>query len=636
MILNNIERILFYPMSEFSSLDSLLNEIKDEYVQSTDTTNILFIGSVDSFKSLSKKLKSYDGVLLLNRERVEDAIQLLLRNVFAIVIIEDQIKAYDTITASRVVRVNHPLARVIIISRQKNTAFISNLINNGSVDGYLHLKKTTKKRLHQIVTEHLAKHEINKMIVKYISDPPKLSKASYLLLDPTLPFGMEDEPVKHVGLMITHNSVPRYSIFYEDLLTKDEILFSGYLSGISIIGKQLLSSKEPIKEINFGGISVVMRFVDDFQFSFFVRNLSSNNVKKAEKLITEIIEEILSNVRNDLMTHHAIRGAQLTKIDGIVSKLEKANDYSINILPDMIQYNEHIMIYGSCLENQEGMVNYLKRKFNFRVYNTNSRKECITELKKIYYDVLILDSVLPGDDPEDFAEYAKDICPHLQIILRIRDKRASNPVISALNSNNINNVVGYKTPYKTLSNWVHTSLKKAIEIKQQTRMGLQSTHNQAIIAKSMIRRDESTYLSEETPELHGMIIAQNDQLLYAYQPQRDNLIQYDQALLGGIVDCLNSIGSEVFGSCEINKIEMVDAHVLIQHRGDNAEYHFGFLINNLDPNTSIVLSRDIEELTNSLFKIVKRYKKEQTRNPRFAKQADQFHISFTKKFEKLN
>ncbi len=594
-----------------------------------ELVNMLFIGTKDTYDTITRKLKNYPGIMIYYQELVVDAIQMLLQNVYAIVFIENNSEMYDSITVSRIVRVNHPLARIIIISKLKNSAYISELVNNGSVEGFIHIKESTRKNLSSLVTLHLAKHDINKMIVKYISDPPKLSKASYLLLDPTLSFGSENSPVKYTGIMITYESVPRYSLFFEELLAKDEILFSGYLSGISLLGKELFSTKEPMREINFGGISVILRFIDDFQFFIFVRNLNAQNVTDAETLIDETISEIMSKIKVPLKKSRTLRDEPLEIMEKILEKFSNANDFTVNVLPDLIQYNEYIMIYGENLAFQEKIKKFLERKYNFKVFSTNDRETCKEELKSNDYDILLLDSELKEISAIDFAEYAKEISPHLQIIYRIKDMRSSDKVIKALNSTNISYLTNHRAAFKLLSKIIHSALKKAIEIKQQTRMGIKSSHDQAIVAKSMIRANKDKYLSESIPELHAIFITKDDQLIYRYQPNRDNLLMYDHELLGGVVASLKSIGEEALGEDNIGKIEVGGAHVLIQHRED---YHFGFLIKNLDKNTSVVISKDICEYTDGFYKILKRYKKETSRNPRFAKQADNFHKFFKDKF----
>ncbi|MCY3411704.1 MAG: hypothetical protein INQ03_08745 [Candidatus Heimdallarchaeota archaeon] len=619
---------------QFDGLDDLLDDFDDEdfglnLQPDIPSSNILYIGTEEYYSSVERKLKNFTGIKLQFQDNVEDAIQSLLQEVFAIVFIENYPEKYDSVTVSRVVRVNHPLARIVILSQLKNSNYVGSIINRGSVDGFIHLKSCTRKRLSDAVTEHLAKHEINKMIVRYISDPPKLSGASYLLLDPSLSFDV-DTPVKYVGLMITHNSVPRFSEFFEELLAKDEVLFSGYLSGISMLGSSLFDSNEPMKEINFGGISVVMRFIEQYQFFIFVRNLTNQNVGDAEALITKVINEILSSIDTELRASQTLKDVALQKMNKILKQFEDANDFTLNILPDLIQYNEHIMLYGTDYENQEGIKSYLERKFNFRVYNATSKTECIEELKSKTYEVLLLDAAITEMEPTDFAEYAKDISPQLQIIYRIRDKRASDPIIDALNCTNISFLTSYKSSYKSLSKEVHSAIKKAIEIKQQSRMGLQSSHNQAIVAKSMIRGNESKYLAEAVPELHGIFITLDAELLYAYQPHRDNLMKYDQELLAGIVAALDSIGAEALGTDNIGKIEMGGAHVLIQSR---EKYHFGFLIQNLEANTSVVLSKDLTQCTEEFYTIIKKYKKDTERNPKLAMEADKFNEFFISKFE---
>ena len=91
--------------------------------------------------------------------------------------------------------------------------------------------------------------------------------------------------------MIVSQTVPRYTRWWEKTLSQDEYLLAGYLSSITALGDDLFQNEESLKEINFGGISVIFRFHETLQISFLVRNLTRHNYEKAEERITELVSK---------------------------------------------------------------------------------------------------------------------------------------------------------------------------------------------------------------------------------------------------------------------------------------------------------------------------------------------------------
>jgi len=290
-------------MSE--DFDSLFSDDIDSLFENDDSSiitiqkaNILIIGTIVLYRRFKRNLdpELYNVVHVLS---IDEAVVELLQELFGMVVIDNDEESIDVVTISRVVRINHPLARIVVSSSRRGSKLVANIVNHGSVDAFLpHPSKIGF--IANLVAEQIARHEISKMLTTFVSQPPKLSKASYLLLDPTLSFGDENEPVKFVGIMISYRSVPRFNKFFEEILAKDEILFSGYLSGIAMLGKELLTTKEPLKEINFGGVSVIFRFIDELQISIFMRNLTRHNYDAAESRITEILDELISEQGHEL------------------------------------------------------------------------------------------------------------------------------------------------------------------------------------------------------------------------------------------------------------------------------------------------------------------------------------------------
>ncbi len=598
-------------MEEFDPLDDLdsLFENEESYANIAQQNNILIIGSRGKYNTIKKVLSnSLENYNIFQKETLDEAIVLLLQELFAIVIIDNDREDISAISVSRVVRINHPLARVVVISKKRGSRLIANIINHGSVDAFLSYP-LKEDYVSNLFAEQLAKHEIAKMLSSFVSQPPKLSKASYLLLDPTLSFGDETKPVKFVGIMIIWKSVPRFTKFYEEVLAKDEILFAGYLSGIAMLGRELISSKDPLKEINFGGISVILRFHDDLQISIFVRNLTRHNFENAEIKITEIIDELIRDNIDEISQFDLIPNKAYQNIVSICGKLKAANQ--IEELPTEINLdiseNYEVLLFGNDRESQDRLVKYFDKKSGIKITSTTEHSEAIKFLNSHHCPVLLLDSNLSEDsgDPLFFAEHAKEINPSIQVIFRARDRRASSPLIVALNSGFVNYLIPYKLSRKQTLDWSVKAMEKSIEIEEQSKSGegIDQALDQAAIARTMIRGNLEQYDVDDVPELHGIFVFKDVtpifQVFWEYQNSK---IEFDEEMMAGLVSSLDSVGGEMFTEFEsIGALELGGAKIIVQHSED---IKVAFFVKHLDPNTSVVVDKFISEVAIQIFKII--------------------------------
>lgn len=593
-------------MSEDIDFDSLFDDF-DEFDQLPieKIDQFLFIGKKSTYDKLSTAVKEFGNYDIIFSNDIDSAINKLLQNVFALVFIENDLLEFNAVTVSRIVRVNHPLARILILSKSKKSSFISDIINNGSADGFVYLP-LDNGTLYNTITEQLARHDINRSIITYVKNPPKLSKQSYLLLDPSLSFGDEKQEAKFVGFMIAYESVPRYSHFFEQLLNRDEILFSGYISGISILGQELFKDKEPLKEINFGGISVVLKFIDSFQFLIFVRNLTVYNAQRTEIIINEVVNTILNSFGKDL-TNPGFGGMRKGPlITELLEVLVSHNEQIIQDTPETVEFKSRKVI--ALLESdrkRRKMIKHLSSKrYNLDIMGSTSASEVKELIEEGSYHVLIIDSKLKGEEtPLNFADLAKDICPYLHIIYLVRDRRTSSTLINALNRGVISFLLPYRISYKRLIKWIHKGIERAEAVRSQSgSAGIDSKLHQSTIAKMMIRDSLDSFISESAPNLVSLFITKNVELVFDYTDEEES--EVDQEMLGGVIATIDSVGSETFDAeDELGKVNLGGFDIFVKHRED---YNFGYLIDNLDPNTSILISKDTSKFSDRFFDIIKR------------------------------
>ncbi|MFV2015858.1 MAG: hypothetical protein ACC656_10540, partial [Candidatus Heimdallarchaeota archaeon] len=255
--------------------------------------------------------------------------------------------------------------------------------------------------------------------------------------------------------------------------------------------------------------------------------------------------------------------------------------------------------------------------------------------------VVLLDSKLPGDreDTLFFAEHAKEISPYIQVIFRARDRRASSPLIRTLNSGFINFLVPYKLSRKQTLNWTITALGKATEIEEQSKSGegIDKALDQAAIARTMIRSNLEQYDADNVPELHGIFIFKEvTPIFQRFWEFEESKIEFDQELMAGLVSSLDSVGNEMFTESEsIGGLELGGAKIMVRHSED---IKVAFFVKHLDPNTSVVVEKEVSKVAFQIFKIIAEENRQFDSykiKARFDTLCNNMYSEFTERFSKI-
>ncbi|MHA2169198.1 MAG: hypothetical protein ACXAB7_04820 [Candidatus Kariarchaeaceae archaeon] len=591
---------------EPSDIDSLF---ENEESYEVEIPKILLIGSKETFDAFDIFLG--DAYKLFHVYNIDNAITFLLQESFAVVILDNDAKDMKIVDVSNAVRNNHSLARIVVVTKKPKSSQIIEMVNFGSVDAILSYP-LTQEGVYKVISEQDAKWSISKEVTAFITQPPKLSKASYLLLDPSLSFADENKPAKFVGIMIVSFTVPKYSKFFEDVLVQDDVLFAGFLSSIAIMGTELFANQEPLKEINFGGISVIFRFHDDIQISIFVRNLTRHNVDTVEIKIDEIVADIILLTGN-VLTQVDIGDEAENTINMISQKFINANQEALIEEPEEVKdfENQVVLIFGSDEKAQEKLKSKLENR-GLKVRSSVIESEAIRILQQENCGVLLLDSKIEASRTLlDFADYAKETKPSLQIILRERDMKSAETLITALNSDLVQHIIPYKEWFGSLDRvlkWTIQGLEKSMEIEAISSGGesMEITTDHMSIARTLLRADEDSYIAESKPELHGVLITRHVESVFEHFWEYDGQkINFDQHMLAGLVASLESIGEEMFAETEsVGGLELGGANVLVQHRGD---FNFSYFVKNQDPNTSVLIEKEIRLFTDEFYSILSHF-----------------------------
>ena len=134
----------------------------------------------------------------------------------------------------------------------------------------------------------------------------------------------------------------------------------------------------------------------------------------------------------------------------------------------------------------------------------------------------------------------------------------------------------------------------------QSGEGINTQLDQATIARVLIRESVDSFISEKVPELHSIFITKAEALLFKSFSGEDQSL--DQEMLGGLISSIDSIGNEMFSDGDdLGSVNLGGYDIMVQHR---EKFNFGFIIGNLDPNTSTVIIKDVRRFSDEFFKLI--------------------------------
>ncbi|MHA2253282.1 MAG: hypothetical protein ACXAD7_23170, partial [Candidatus Kariarchaeaceae archaeon] len=161
--------------------------------------------------------------------------------------------------------------------------------------------------------------------------------------------------------------------------------------------------------------------------------------------------------------------------------------------------------------------------------------------------------------------------------------------------------------------------------------GIEGTADQITVARTMLRQDEEAYKEESKPELHGILVTKHVESIYEkFWEHQGKKIHFEQEMLAGLVASLESIGEEMFSETEsIGGLEIGGADVLVQHRGD---YNFSFFVKNVDPNTSVIIDKEISNCSTDLSETLEQFKDHPLLNSKLDPIAEAIFLKFKELF----
>ena len=573
------------------------------YADTPEISNLLIIGESDTSESLMHILISIANFTrIVHVDNCQDAATLLMLENFKVVILDNDSPEVDAISFSRVVRINHPITRIIMISKEESTDFIYSLFNKGSIDAFLPVPIDTLSA-YSLILEQQARHEIADALKNIVKQPPKFTPAYFLLHDNTL-VSHESDDFEFLGCIISNYSVVRFAFFYESFLSKDETLLSVYISAITLLGQQLFERGMLMQEINFGGISIYFHFHEELQFSFLVNNLTKNNQNKVETLISNIINDLISNTfplishQNIIADYHDELIAEI--IDSKVAEVFKGKLMKKSQLQDL-----NLIIFGDSYLKLE---NIITENFqDIKVKHLISYDNLTNYLKENEIDLLIINPLISeGTSNLPLAIYAKGLSPRIQIIGSI-DKYGSDRLLKILKTGAVEFVISHEDNQEVIITWIKRAAEKAYRLKINTKIplpyNLRFSFDQSEFTRSLLRTHSNSYLRMEIPKLYGIFIIRNNLPFYQkLWSEADDEISIDMDLFAGFLSSLATFSKEMFETSEsITGLKFGDTSIIIQ---SNFEFMFVFFAGNLNPSNFDVTDKHIQTTTFGLYDLI--------------------------------
>lgn len=584
----------------------------DEYQQ--ETTYFLLIGQLETYETLLLNFPRNVGYELLHAERADQATFILLDKQIMIVFLDLQDVRLNPITTSNLLRETNPQIRIVLISPRIKSRHLADIYNLGSVTGFLEIPFSSKS-LMKTISEQEARYSIDQMVTAFVQEPPKLSKASFLLLDPSLTFD-ETAPINFVGLMIVSNTVPKFTKWFEETLSQDEYLLAGYLSSITALGDDLFHNKESLREINFGGISVIFRFHENIQFSFLVKNLTKHNFERAENRISILVDQILGKHQEILQTGF-LSDEEEDELEKLAINFDMEDAEGIEVTEEIENIfsgpQSTVLVYGSnefqlkYLVDEFNKLNsaqtdYDTKNINFSVKFTTEEERAIDIIRNSDCDVVLIDTKLAsGRSTDDFADFSKEMKPQISTIILESHEYASETLISTINNDTLEFVVSFDEAPPEIMNYILKGILRSRKLsKSSTNLDeLESNRDSFVVAKMKLRENLESYDQEVKPILHGLIITKEMNQVYDKFWEE---VEFDKEMVSGLIESLKNVGGEMFTEEEkIDGLELGGTTIFVR---DQSDLLFIYFVKNVTANTSVVISKEVDTITGLFIEII--------------------------------
>lgn len=484
--------------------------------------------------------------------KVQDAMDHLLKEKVPLVVLDNDTVGLDPQSFSKVIRLNYPASRIIIISQSYTSELLVNLINLGQINAFLAIP-TTDHQAYSVILEQDAQNQIYEMLNSLIREPPKFSPAYFLMHDEEIEFPNVMLPFSLLGSVISHKGVVKHIFIGDELEIKNNILLAIYFSAINSMDDQLFQEERDLRRLDFANITLLFQAYKGLEFTFIFTDLTKINLKFAENLIIEICEEIEDVDRDALVKYKVISDERDQKLSSLVKTkiqaLYNPTDTDEKLSFDKVKFGIFENTYLGINTKTFGLIE--TSSSDMTLIKVKNYDQLFDLAHKQLVDIVII-SLQDNNIIIDLARLRilKEISPRIQILGLLADLEVTE-LWKIIDSNLIDFVFASTDSLKDTEKTIDRAFHRALIIRTNSivprPLNLQFPYEQTSIAKSILRLHPMVYSKIQIPSLLGVLILRDGKPYYSdlWSDTNESIVTENRTLKG-FISSLIHFNSEVF------------------------------------------------------------------------------------------
>lgn len=233
---------------------------------------------------------------------IDQATEFLMKKEYGIVIIDYNLNdRVDGVEFASYVKSISSLSYIIMLTGNADFQVIKNALNEGNINKFL-MKPFDQQDLLDIVD--VAKSSVTSKleVSSLLRSSDGIKMAQNLLtqfFDENLDIELSEFQL--IGVVISRNSIPVFSKFIKTEYLKKftDTIFSGFMTAINMVGREVFSDETNVNTLKFGEISIYFRFHGNYQFCYLIKHDQLGSIPYELELFDNFAEEIMVEINTN-------------------------------------------------------------------------------------------------------------------------------------------------------------------------------------------------------------------------------------------------------------------------------------------------------------------------------------------------
>jgi len=516
--------------------------------------NLLIIGNSETSVLFMKNLVNLvEHIHLTHVFKIQAAMDHLLTEKVPLIVLDNDTEGLVPQSISKIIRLNYPAARIIVISQSYSNSMLLNLINLGHINAFLPIP-TTDDIAYSLIIEQDAQNQIYEMLNTLVREPPEFSPAYFLKYDETIELRNVMLPFRLLGSIISHKSVVKHVFIEESMGIKNDILTSLYFAAINSVSDQLFEEDKDLERLDFGNIALLFKFYGELEFTFIISDLSNTNTKFAEQFMHNTCVEIANTVDEILIENRAIT----EEIDEKISSIIKKNNLAIYPIKDQENLKFEKLKFGILKSNHNHLtpqiIEFIEGDEMLSSLVIVKNQEHMSDLaKKQLIDIVII-NLQEGDKLIDlnWIYYLKEISPRV-LILGFLVNLGIPELSKIIETNLIDSIFSQQDNFEETKETIRRVHQRVIIIRTNVMtprpQNLRFAYEQTSITKSIFRLHPMVYSTMQIPSLLGILILRDGEPFYSelWADANEKILSENETMVR-FISSLIHFNSELFNS----------------------------------------------------------------------------------------